>query len=103
MPFKTKLKPKIKETTQANDGLGTDDTHVKRSDGKKAQPGIYDGKPEAIDFISPSVRKELLPTDLSDDVVVGEYMLEVGGTSTFKRYYRSFFAEILSGILGVGC
>lgn len=97
MPFKVKLKPTIKESTQTNDGLDTDDPPVKRFDGKKAQPGIYDGKPEAIDFIAPSVVKELLPTDLSDGVVISEYMLEVGGTSTLKRYYRSFFAEILSG------
>jgi hypothetical protein len=97
MPFKAKTKPTIKESTRATDILDADDTHIKRSDGKKAQPGIYDGKPEAIDFVAPSVVKELLPSDLSDGVVVGEYLLEVGGTSTFKRYYRSYFAEILSG------
>lgn len=70
---------------------------VKRFDSRKAQPGIYDGKPEAIDFVAPSVAKELLPNDVSDEAAVGEYMAEVGGTSTFHRYYRSFFAEIMSG------
>lgn len=84
MPFKQKLALE-------------DEALVKRSDGKKTQPGIYDGKPEAIDFVAPSVVKELLPSDLSDGVIVDEYMVEVGGTSVFKRYYRSFFAEIMSG------
>lgn len=70
---------------------------AKISDGKKAQPGIYDGKPEAIDFVAPSVIKELLPTDIAEGVTMDEYMVEIGGSSTFRRYYRSFFAEIMSG------
>lgn len=64
---------------------------------KKAQPDAYDSKPEAIDFVAPSVIKELLPQDVSDGITVDEYMVEIGGAATFKRYYRSFFAEILSG------
>lgn len=63
----------------------------------KAQPGVYDGKPEGVDFVAPSVIKELLPSDISDGIIVDDYMVEIGGTSTHKRYYRSFFAEIFSG------
>jgi hypothetical protein len=90
-PIQTVVKSFIEET---------DDDHspikqkVKR---KQAQPGAFDGKPEAIDFIAPSVMKELLPTDMSGGVIVDDYYVEIGGTATFKRYCRSFFAEILSG------
>lgn len=90
------LKPKrnsAQDDTQSANILDPDDTDdnapvKRRSSKKKAQPGIYDGKPEAIDFIAPSVVKELLPNDLSDGAIVGEYMLEIGGTSTFKRYHH---------------
>jgi len=63
----------------------------------KAQPGLYDGKPEGVDFAAPSVIKELLPTDITDNITADDYMVEIGGTATFKRYYRSYFAEIFSG------
>jgi|GEM_PF-1971697 len=86
MPFKHKTNPE--QPQEASE---------RRVTGHKAQPGLYDGKPEAIDFVAPSVVKELLPSDLSEGATVGEYMVEIGGTSTFKRYYRSFFAEIMSG------
>lgn len=95
MPFK--LKPTPDNTTRSGNITSIEDAPPKRFNGKKAQPGICDGKPEAIDFVAPSVVKELLPTDLSDGATVGEYMVEIGGAATFKRYYRSFFAEILSG------
>lgn len=96
MPFNAKPKSKPEETPSPPIE-GEAELPGKRFDGKKAQPGSYDGKPEAIDFMAPSVVKELLPTDISEEAIVGEYMVEIGGTATFKRYYRSFFAEILSG------
>lgn len=83
MPFKPKLVRKEEK-----------ETNVKK---KKNQPGVYDGKPEAVDFIAPSVVKELLPSDKSGGITVDEYMVEIGGTAVPKRYYRSFFAEIFSG------
>jgi hypothetical protein len=64
---------------------------------KKAQPGVFDGKPEGIDFVAPSVIKELLPKDIAEGIEAGDYMVEIGGTSVEKRYYRSYFAEIFSG------
>lgn len=82
---------------KVSDKLKSDAPPVKRLEERKAQPGIYDGKPEAIDFVAPSMVKELLPTDISEDIAVDEYMVEIGGSSTFRRYYRSFFAEIMCG------
>lgn len=62
-----------------------------------AQSAVYQSKPEGIDFVAPSIIKELLPTDVSEGITVDDYMVEIGGTSVLRRYYRSYFAEILSG------
>ncbi|MFT9486605.1 MAG: VirB4 family type IV secretion system protein [Tepidibacillus sp.] len=64
----------------------------------KAQPDFMDAKPEGIDFASPSLIKETIPSDLSiEGVKINDYLVEVGGTSIPTRYFRSFFAEIMSG------
>ncbi|QNB45365.1 DUF87 domain-containing protein [Thermanaerosceptrum fracticalcis] len=65
--------------------------------GKNNKTGLYEGKPEPVDFIAPSIAKELLPADRAEGYTVGDYMVEIGGTAVPCRYYRSFFAEIMSG------
>lgn len=94
MPFKLKIREQPETQTSPEP---TPQEPAEKTITNKKQPGLWDGKPELIDFVAPSLVRELLPTDISDGVVVGDYMVEVGGTSTFKRYYRSFFAEIMSG------
>lgn len=55
-------------------------------------------KVEGIDFVSPSLIKETLPSDLlGDGTKVNDYYVEVGGTTEFARYFRSFYAEITGG------
>ncbi|MEK5217740.1 VirB4 family type IV secretion system protein [Psychrobacillus sp. FSL H8-0487] len=55
-------------------------------------------KVEGIDFVSPSLIKETLPSDLlGDGTKINDYYVEVGGTTEFARYFRSFFAEITGG------
>lgn len=55
-------------------------------------------KVEGIDFVSPSLIKETLPTDLlGDGTKINDYYVEVGGTTEFARYFRSFYAEITGG------
>lgn len=64
----------------------------------KAQPDFYDGKPEPVDFIAPSMIAEKLPGELTDEgVKLSDYVVEVGGTMIPVRYFRSFFAEIMGG------
>lgn len=55
-------------------------------------------KVEGIDFVAPSLIKETLPSDLlGDGTKINDYYVEVGGTTEFARYFRSFFAEITGG------
>lgn len=64
----------------------------------KKQSDFYDAKPEAIDFISPSMIKETLPSEITHEgVKFNDYAVEVGGTIVPTRYFRSFFAEITAG------
>ena len=64
----------------------------------KKQPDFHDGKPEGIDFISPSMIKETLPKEHSSQgIKMTDYTVEIGGTADYSRYYRSFFAEITAG------
>jgi conjugal transfer ATP-binding protein TraC len=51
-----------------------------------------------IDFVAPSFIKETLPSDITHEgMKVSDYFVEVGGTTEFARYFRSFFAEITGG------
>lgn len=57
-----------------------------------------DTVPTAKDFISPTLIRETSPKDIDEEGVrVEDYFVEIGGTTEFKRYYRSFFAEITGG------
>lgn len=57
-----------------------------------------DTVPEAVDFIAPTLIRETTPKDLTDEGVnVGNYYVEIGGTTEFSRYYRTFYAEIMGG------
>ncbi|MDX8367181.1 VirB4 family type IV secretion system protein [Cytobacillus sp. IB215665] len=72
----------------------------KKSDKNKRslkQTSIRQTKAEGVDFISPSIIKETLPSDDSIHGKVNDYMVEVGGTTEPVRYFRSFFAEITGG------
>lgn len=69
-----------------------------KSKSGKSQPHFYDGTAEHIDFISPSFLRETIPNDIGKKgAKVTNYAVEVGGTITPVRYFRSFFAEISSG------
>lgn len=57
----------------------------------------YPGKADGVDFAAPSLMKETIPGDWSQDMRMDHYTVEVGGTITPARYFRSFFAEITSG------
>lgn len=64
----------------------------------KKQSEFYDAKPEAIDFISPSMIKETIPNEINHEgVKLNDYAVEIGGTIVPTRYFRSFFAEITAG------
>lgn len=54
-------------------------------------------KAEGIDFISPSLIRETIPSDESIEGKVNDYLVEIGGTTEPARYFRSFFAEITGG------
>ncbi|MDN4617677.1 DUF87 domain-containing protein [Paenibacillus sp. PsM32] len=62
------------------------------------EPSLDVGKANGIDFAAPSLMKETLPGDLTaEQVKTDSYAVEVGGTITAARYFRSFFVEIASG------
>ncbi|MDP5276136.1 VirB4 family type IV secretion system protein [Chengkuizengella axinellae] len=64
----------------------------------KKQPSFNDAKPEGIDFAAPSIIKETLPKEINDEgIKLSDYAVEIGGTAVPVRYFRSFFAEIMSG------
>ncbi|HWO75546.1 MAG TPA: DUF87 domain-containing protein [Bacillus sp. (in: firmicutes)] len=54
-------------------------------------------KREGLDFVSPSMVKELRPIDMTIQGTANDYIVEIGGTSETARYFRSFFAEITGG------
>ncbi|MDP4086582.1 MAG: DUF87 domain-containing protein [Bacillota bacterium] len=54
-------------------------------------------KREGLDFISPSMVKELMPSDITIQGQANDYLVEVGATAEPSRYFRSFFAEITGG------
>ena len=57
-----------------------------------------DTVPTEVDFIAPTLIRETTPKDLTaEGVNVGDYYVEIGGTTEFARYYRSFYAEITGG------
>jgi conjugal transfer ATP-binding protein TraC len=62
---------------------------------KHLLPNLID---KLIYFIAPSIMKETLPSDLTfEGTKVNVYLVEVGGTSEFQRYFRSFYSEIMGG------
>ncbi|WP_374724102.1 VirB4 family type IV secretion system protein [Calidifontibacillus erzurumensis] len=61
------------------------------------QTKAHETKPEGVDFVSPSIIKELLPEDNTIHGKANDYLVEIGGTNEPVRYYRSFFAEITGG------
>ena len=63
----------------------------------QAAPAVQESRPEPVDFTAPSLVKELLPAERAEGLAADDYMVEVGGTAVLRRYYRSFFAEIMSG------
>lgn len=57
-----------------------------------------DTVPTDVDFLAPTLIKETTPNDLSaEGLTVGDYFVEIGGTTEFARYYRTFYAEITGG------
>ena len=66
-----------------------------RSEDNQDHP--YPGKAGGVDFAAPSIIRELLPNEKTQGDKVSEYAVEVGGTIIPARYFRSFFAEIMSG------
>jgi hypothetical protein len=48
------------------------------------------------DIIAPTVVKEIGKKDVTIDGVANDYYVEVGATSNFTRYFRSFFATIFA-------
>lgn len=65
----------------------------------KQKPVIDEQRPvtSGIDFASPSLIRSLLPNEKTQGEKVTEYAVEVGGTITPARYFRSFYAEITGG------
>lgn len=57
----------------------------------------YPGKAGGMDLAAPSMIRDLLPNEKTQKEKVTDYAVEVGGTITPARYFRSFFAEIMSG------
>ncbi|WP_240489147.1 VirB4 family type IV secretion system protein [Cohnella thermotolerans] len=69
----------------------------KKIKSEKPHTRAYPGKASGVDFAAPSLIKEMLPGDKTQGEKVTDYAVEVGGTITPARYFRSFFAEIMSG------
>jgi len=63
----------------------------------KPHTRAYPGKANGVDFAAPSLIREMIPGDKTQGDKVTDYAVEVGGTITPARYFRSFFAEIMSG------
>jgi type IV secretory pathway VirB4 component len=75
-----------------------DNTVIRKADFSNVHVNSEDTVPTAIDFLAPSFLKETSPSDLSmEGVKVGDYFVEIGGTTEFVRYYRTFYAEITGG------
>lgn len=68
----------------------------------KQHASLEETKVEGIDFISPSIVKEIIPSDETIEGIANDYYVEIGGTTEFHRYYRSFFAEITGGTTYAG-
>ena len=80
------IQPESGERTAKKDSKDSDDIKV------------YSTRPTYADTVAPSVIRDVLPSDLIDETVsAGDYMVEIGGTTVPRRFYRSFFAEISSG------
>jgi conjugal transfer ATP-binding protein TraC len=60
----------------------------------KEQPAFKKGAPDIRDHMAPSLVKELSPKDLTMEGKAGDYMVEIGATSEFARYFRSFTAAM---------
>jgi len=60
----------------------------------KEQPSFEKGAPDIRDHMAPSLVKELSPKDLTMEGKAGDYMVEIGATSEFARYFRSFTAAM---------
>ena len=58
--------------------------------------------PNGKDFFSPSVIKELIPTDESIEGRSNDYYVEVGAGQEMTRYFRNFFAELSGGTTYAG-
>ena len=69
----------------------------------KDQPDILMGAANLKDFIAPSVIKEIVP---GDKCMLGQkstdYYVEVGSTTDFSRYFRSFYAALTTGYTHAG-
>jgi len=70
---------------------------IKKAKNEKPHAHAYPGKANGVDFAAPSLIKEMIPGDKTQGEKVTDYAVEVGGTITPARYFRSFFAEIMSG------
>ncbi len=66
--------------------------------GNETQSHLDTGKASGADFAAPSFIRETIPKDKSaNQIKLDDYAVEVGGTITPTRYFRSFYAEISSG------
>lgn len=62
------------------------------------QPLLDAGKASGVDFAAPSLIRETVPNDITDNgLKITDYAVEVGGTITPTRNFRNFYAEISSG------
>lgn len=70
----------------------------KSSSNQAEEPSLDVGKASGIDFAAPSLMKETVPGDFTaEGVKIDSYAVEVGGTLTATRFFRSFFVEVASG------
>lgn len=60
----------------------------------KDQPAFELGAPTIRDHMAPPMVKELSPTDLTLEGKAEDYMVEIGATTEFARYLRSFTATM---------
>ena len=73
-------------------------TKVRESDFGHLHLRSEDTVPTDVDFLAPTLIKETSPNDLTaEGVKIGDYYVEIGGTTEFVRYYRNFYAEITGG------
>lgn len=92
MAFLTKLRRSSPSNTQTNNvDLKEHEEQIEK------EPNFVkasETKVEGIDFVAPSLIKETLPSDLiGDGTKINDYYVEVGGTTEFARYFRSFLQK----------